>query len=200
MGQISVRPDGDLQEVNAASWVNHNLDSVLNGLLVASDRLIDINTDSRLGLTSQQPYFCQVIAPAALTIGGLALRLNYTNYQVDNNYNNAVALFDLSGNRLALANAGPTYRNSAGWNRIAFEQPVNLVAGGRYLIGVIVDGNSPGFSSVNGHSEINALIPAGSLPRTFRKSNVANFASAQLDLTSGIMANNGERLFVSLVA
>ncbi|MCK8492913.1 hypothetical protein M0L20_13680 [Spirosoma sp. RP8] len=203
MGQLSVRADGDLQEVSTpvgSSWVNHNPDSVINGLLVASDRLIDISTDSRLGLTSQQPYFCQVIAPAAITVGGVALRINFTAFQYDNNYNNAIALFDLSGNRLAVGNAGPNYRDYSGWNRIAFDAPYTLVAGMRYLIGIIVDGNSPGFNTANGHSEINARIPSGSLPRTFRKSNVPNFAAASLDLTTGIMANAGERLFLSLVA
>lgn len=176
-------------------------DVVINGLLAATDRLIDLRTDMRVSLDSQVPYFCQVVAAQSATIGGMAIRLQYTAYCADNNggLNNAVGLYDLAGNRLAAGDALNTWRNGGSWNRVAFSTTVNIVAGTRYVLGIMVDSNSPGFNCIAGNSEINALIPVGGLPRCFRKSGVSGFSAASLDFTTNITPNTGDRPFMSLV-
>jgi len=169
----------------------------INGVLQGTDRLIDLTTSG--GMSQKQGYFHQIIADRAHVVGGITFNI----FRTGSIYNpiafsNAVAIFDTSGAVLAKAEAGSLYMGSTGWKKAYFASTITLVAGQRYVIGVLATGDGvPGFLAASGNGNYNMSTPAA-LPRCFLKTNVTTFNSA-VTFDSSVTANNDARVFLGLI-
>ncbi|GAB3767724.1 hypothetical protein GCM10028818_01030 [Spirosoma horti] len=169
----------------------------INGVLQGTDRLIDLTTSG--GMQQKQGYFHQIVAERAHVVGGITFNV----FRTGSIYNpvafsNAVAIFDKTGAVLAKAEAGSLYMGSTGWKKAYFASSITLVAGERYVIGILATGDGvPGFVAAGGNGHYNMSTPAA-LPRCFLKTNVTTFNSA-VTFDTSVTANNDARVFLGMI-